>query len=123
MAAGPPLARENWNVTAAASQEHCRMKPKLMADTKLMYFCKSVKFAPKERRRCVRVYVLREYLKSSSILRTLLLAGPAMVISNSFVDANVFNISLRSHLNVLVVGHCAKQGKVERHNSSRTVSG
>jgi hypothetical protein len=71
----------------------------------------------------VRVYVLREYLKSSNILKTVLLAGPALVTSNSFVEADLFNISLRSHLNVLVFSHCAKQGKVERHNSSRTVSG
>jgi hypothetical protein len=66
----------------------------------------------------VRVCVLREYLKSSNTLKTLLLAGPALVISNSFVDADVFNISLHSHLNVLVVSHCkackaGKGGKVQ----------
>lgn len=38
--AGPPLLSENWNVTAAASQEHCRMNEKLIAETKLMYRCK-----------------------------------------------------------------------------------
>ena len=69
------------------------------------------------------MYVLIEYLKSSNILKTLLLAGPALVIPNSFVDADVFNISLRSDLNVLVGSHCAKKARVERHNSSRTVSG
>ena len=67
--------------------------------------------------------VLREYLKSSDILKTLLLAGLAVVISNSFVDTDVFNISLHSHLNVLVISHCAKHTKMERHNSSRTGSG
>jgi len=70
-----------------------------------------------------KVCVLRGYLKSSSILRTLLLASFALVISNSFVDADVFNISLPDHLNVLVISHCAKQGKVERYNSSGTGSG
>src|SRR6266571_6729975 len=117
MAAGPPLMRENWNVTAAASQEHCRMKPKLMADTKLMYFCKSVKFVlnwtekeNKKKKKGARVS--RGYLKSSSTLRTLLLAGFGVVISDSFVDADDFNISLHGHLNVLVVSHCAKQAKV-----------
>lgn len=36
MDAGPPFASENWNVTAAASQEHCRRKEKLMAEGALM---------------------------------------------------------------------------------------
>jgi hypothetical protein len=39
--AGPPLLRENWKVAAAASQEHCRMKPKLIAETKLMHLYQS----------------------------------------------------------------------------------
>ena len=36
MEAGPPLLSENWNVTAAASHDACRMKVKLIAETKLM---------------------------------------------------------------------------------------
>jgi hypothetical protein len=37
MDAGPPFASENWNVTAAASHEHCSRKEKFIAEEPLMY--------------------------------------------------------------------------------------
>jgi hypothetical protein len=37
MDAGPPFVSENWNVTAAASQEHWRRKEKFIAEGALMY--------------------------------------------------------------------------------------
>ena len=38
--AGPPLMRENWKVSAAASHEHCNTKEKLTVEKTLMYLCK-----------------------------------------------------------------------------------
>lgn len=39
--AGPPLSSANWKVNPTVSHPACSVKPKLMIDRRLMYFCKT----------------------------------------------------------------------------------
>jgi hypothetical protein len=112
--AGPPLLSANWNVTAAASQEHCNTKEKLTVETRLMYRYNT-------RKMVIAVCAMRlpAYLKSAARLRILFFVS---FIVNGLLSSDIVSLpSPGRQLQVLIHGHFLCANRTTKGRTPSTV--